>query len=404
MIYLDWASTSPPDEVVLAEAAALAASVFGNPSSKHQLGETAKARLDEARALLASAIEPAALPRGGSSPTWPRIAFTGSGSEADAIPLLAMLRQALEARRDSRIKNLHLVASEIEHPAIYEEARLLKSLGIGLSLVKPAKDGRLRPESIAGAMTADTALVCVMAVNNETGAIQPIAEIAAAVASTAKTLGRPCPRIHVDAVQALGKLPFSPASLGISSAAFSAHKIRGPRGVGALWSAQGIEALAVGGAQEGGTRAGTENLQGAWAFACCARRHAETMERRYAGARALETRLIEGLAALGGALPLPLGRAGMDERYSPYILSIAFPGLSGEVLARALADEGIAVSTGSACASNARHKGRRVLDAMGLESELGFSAIRISTGESTKAEDIDRFLETAHSLYRKLKP
>jgi Cysteine sulfinate desulfinase/cysteine desulfurase and related enzymes len=206
-------------------------------------------------------------------------------------------------------------------------------------------------------------------------------------------------------VQALGKIAFDPAGSGASSAAYSAHKIRGPRGAGALWIAEGhpIEPLALGGGQEQGLRPGTESLQGAWAFARVAQEHAESFASRVASARELESRLFAGLAAIPGALPLPLGRASGDERYSPFVLSIAFPGLSGEVLVRALSDKGIAVSTGSACSSNAKHAGRRVLEAMGLPAPLALSAIRVSTGELTAGRDIDAFLEAAADAYRLLK-
>jgi cysteine desulfurase len=394
MTYLDWASTSPPEPAFLGEAARVAAESYGNPSSKHGLGAEARSRLEEARSRLASAI---GLPPGG------RLAFTGSGSEADGIPLLALLRQALSARRDGSIKRLHVVASSIEHAAVHEELLLLKSLGLGLSLVDPGPDGTLDPERIAAAVERDTALVAVMAVNNETGAIQPIARIAAAIKMAALALGRAAPRFHVDAVQALGKIAFSPAGAGASSAAFSAHKLRGPRGVGALWSAGSLEPLALGGGQEGGLRPGTESLQGAWAFAAAAEAAAASLDSGFRAARSFEARLLAGLASIPGVLALPLGRAAGDERYSPYILSLAFPGLSGEVLVRALSDEGVAVSTGSACSSNQRKGGRRVLEAMGLPEPLALSAIRVSTGGDTSPADIDLFLEKTAIAYRRLK-
>jgi cysteine desulfurase len=240
-------------------------------------------------------------------------------------------------------------------------------------------------------------------VNNETGAIQRVSETAAAVAEAARALGRKVPRIHADAVQALGKIPFSPEGLGVSSAAFSAHKIGGQRGIGALWYSGELEALAAGGGQEGGVRPGTESLQGAWAFAAAAEAAVAALDRNRERALALESRLFSGLAAIRGAAPLPLGRAAGDPRYSPFILSIAFPGLSGEVMVRALSDAGVAVSTGSACSSNSKRAGRRVLEAMGLDSDLALSAIRVSTGAGSSEPDIDRFLEAASEAYSKLR-
>jgi cysteine desulfurase len=397
MTYLDWAATSPPDLKILSEAALVAAEHFGNPSSKHALGLEAKSALESARSSLAAAVCGEAA-KG-------RFVFTGGGSEADAIALLSLLRQAMNARRDGSIKRLHLVATEIEHAAVYEQSLLLKSLGLELSFVRPEADGRVDPQKVAAAVEKDTALVAVMAVNNETGAIQPIAEIAKAVAEAAAAFGRKSPRLHVDAVQALGKVAFDPQAAGASSAAFSAHKIRGPRGTGALWVADAspIEALALGGGQEHALRPGTESIQGAWAFAEAAKTARASLDARRVHARELESRLLGGLSSIPGALALPVGRAAGDERYSPFILSAAFPGLSGEVLVRALSDKGIAVSTGSACSSNAKRAGRRVIEAMGVTPELALSAIRVSTGESTTSAEIDLFLEAASDAYRRLR-
>jgi cysteine desulfurase len=383
----------------LAQAAGIAVESFGNPSSNHKLGLEAKSVLELARRQLAAVLYAQTHGEKG------HLIFTGGGSEADAIALLAVLRQAMNARRDGSIKRLHIVTTEIEHAAVYEEAHLLKALGLDLSFVKPESDGRVDPQKIAAAVEKDTALVAVMAVNNETGAIQRIAEIAQAITGAAAAFGRKSPRFHVDAVQALGKIAFDPQAAGVSSAAFSAHKIRGPRGVGALWVADGapIEPLALGGGQEAGLRPGTESIQGAWAFAQAADAAAKSFDARMALARKLEARLLSGIAAIPGALALPSGRVAGDPRYSPFILSIAFPGLSGEVLVRALSDSGIAVSTGSACSSNSKRSGRRVIEAMGVAPRLALSAIRVSTGDLTTCAEIDIFLEAASDAYRRLK-
>jgi cysteine desulfurase len=403
--YLDWASTTPPDASMLEDAVRVAAEVYGNPSSRHGPGAEARAKLDEARSRLASAIGLPKQPRE-SGALAGRLVFTSGGTEADGIPMLAVLRSALNARRDGSIKRLHVVTTEIEHAAVYEEAHLLESLGLGLSFVAPRADGLVDPQAIAEAVEKDTALVSVMAVNNETGAIQDLAGIGRAISAASAAFGRQAPRFHTDAVQALGKVELRlgrPGESGPDSAAFSAHKLRGPRGIGALWTASPPEPIALGGGQEWALRPGTENLQGAWAFAAAAEAARASFPERAARARALEARLFEGLAAIQGALALPLGRRAGDPRYSPFVLSLAFPGLSGEVLARALADDGVAVSTGSACSSNSKRKGRRVLAAMGLGEDISLSAIRVSTGELTAEADIDRFLEAASAAYRKLK-
>ena len=395
MIYLDWASTSLPDRELLVEAVGIAADFPGNPSSPHALGRAAKEKLEDARKGILARL-------GRASPAQ-SLVFAGSGSEADAIPLLALARKA---SKDGSTP--HILVSAIEHAAIHEELPILKRLGVESTLVFPGADGLIDPAALEKALRPETEAVFVMAVNNETGAIQPLAEIVKAVQTRAAILGKRRPRIHADAVQALGKMSFAPAELGLDSAAFAAHKLRGPRGIGALWLGRPLEPLVLGGGQEGGMRPGTESLQAAWAFRACLDRAIGALEARVSAARALESRLIEGLLDMG-ALPLPLGREPGDARYSPFILSAAFPGLSGEVFARALAagcaeaPDGVAVSTGSACSHNARTKGRRILEAMGLPEALSFSSIRVSTGDLTTEGDIEAFLKAARRLYTALK-
>ncbi|MEI6388713.1 MAG: aminotransferase class V-fold PLP-dependent enzyme [Spirochaetota bacterium] len=397
MTYLDWAATAVPDSGLLIEAAELALAFPGNPSSSHAAGKAAKARLEEARHRLVGAL--------GAGAAEGSLIFAGSGSEADAIPLLALINKA---RRDGT--RPHVVASSIEHPAIHEQLQNLGKLGIDLTWVDPGPDGLIEPRRIALALRPETALCCVMAVNNETGAIQPIAGIIGAVKDVAAKSHRKRVRVHVDAIQALGKIPFEPAVLEVDFTAFSAHKIRGPKGVGALWLSEAVarafEPLAAGGGQEGGLRPGTESLQGAWAFSRAAATAVTGLASGLATAGAHEARLIEGLLTIG-AIPLPLGRRPGDPRFSPYILSVTFPGLSGEVLARALDSYGdaggIAVSTGSACSSNARKKGRPVLEAMGLDGNLALGAIRVSTGSLTTDDDIGIFLEAVAVLHPRLR-
>jgi cysteine desulfurase len=402
-IYLDWAATSPPDRSILEECLDLSCSSFGNPSSTHGRGKEAGLLLENTRNSLAGTIEntghnesrrPNAKPRG-------TIVFTGSGTEADQIPLLAVLRAALS--KPAGIRDCHMVVTAIEHPAVFAQAKLLEQLGIRLSVVNPEANGQVEPEKIRKALCPQTRLVAVMAVNNETGAVQNIGEIGRLVQEARKALGYREILFHVDYVQALGKLRFSLDPALVGSAAFSAHKIGGPRGAGALWLSKEMEVLGAGGGQEGGMRSGTENLFGALAFARCAVKAAENLEERLVKARRLEAALIEGIRKIPGARILPEGRMPGDQGFSPWIISVAFPGLSGEVLARALSDEGIAVSTGSACSHLERKRGHRVLDAMGIHPELSFSSLRISTGESTGADDIEYFLAKAADLYRRLK-
>lgn len=319
-----------------------------------------------------------------------RLSFTSGGTESDHIPLLACL-----LKKEKR----SIVISAIEHSAVDEQATILETLGIEVRRVQPDCDGFIEPAVLADKVTRDTVLVSVMTVNNETGAIQPIAGLVEAVSNATK--GGRKPFFHTDAVQALGKIPFSPSVLGVDGAAFSAHKLGGPRGIGALYLSRPLKVLASGGGQENGIRAGTHNLAGAEALAKAAARSRQEAGQALELARVLETRLIDGISSIPGATPVPSSRKAGNPRYSPYILCVAFPGLGGETMMRVLDDEGIAVSTGSACSSGKQE--RRVLQAMNIDQDLSFSSIRISTGRSSTAEDIDTFLDKASSLYARYK-
>jgi len=375
--YLDWAASAPPYPDILQEATTLAVGSFGNPSSLHAAGRTARTALDDARAAFGRVV--------GAEPG--RIVFTSGGTEADSIALLSAV--ASKGRRS-------VVISAIEHAAVYEQARVLEEFGFKVTRVKPDADGVVDPGAVADAVGPDTAMVAVMAVNNETGAVQPVGRIVEAVRAATAGSGR-SPFIHCDAVQALGAIGFDAAAIGVDGAAFSAHKLGGPRGVGALYLGKGVTPLVRGGGQEGGVRPGTHNTPGAWAFSRAAERAAAARGAALTRAGEHERAILDGLRSIPGAAPLPLTRRPGDERYSPYIVCATFPGLSGEVLARLLDEAGVAVSTGAAC-SGAK-KERRVLDAMGVARELSFSSIRISTGRDTTGEDIALFLERAASAY-----
>lgn len=375
--YLDWAATAPPYADILEQATMHATTNYGNPSSQHRAGAAARELLEGARADLAAVI--------GTEPG--RVLFTSGGTESDTIVALSTMTSAAPKS---------IVISAIEHAALYEQARILKSLGTAVILVRPDRDGLVDPAAVAAAIRPDTALVAVMAVNNETGAIQPIKAIVDAVHEAAAQSRRQ-PFIHCDAVQALGKIPVDVEAWGVDGAAFSAHKLGGPRGCGALYLRRPIAPLSCGGGQESGMRPGTHNTPGAWAFAQAALRAASTLDANIARARRLEGLLIDGVASIPGARIVPESRRPGDARYSPYIVSVAFPGLGGETMQRLLDEAGIAVSTGAACSGS--KKERRVLDAMGIAPALSFASIRVSTGRSTTDEDVDALLEAARTAY-----
>lgn len=389
-VYLDWAATTPYDTEILHKAFELSLEAYGNPSSSHWAGKQAKNLLESSRVRLLSAL---GMNKGS-------LVFTASGTEADHIPLLAFLtyykHNALKG------KKIHFIISGIEHAAIDCQARMLEKIGIEISWVAPDSRGHIMPEAVASHIRKETVLICVMAVNNETGAIQNIRGISALIDQAARILKIKKPWFHVDAIQMFGKLPIAEYCFGADSIAISAHKIRGPKGVGGLWLDRPIESFVCGGGQEQDIRPGTENLFGALAFSFAGEKAQQLQKTFIAHTQALEQRLLEGVAQIKGAIVVP-ERKPRDDGFVPSIISISFPGLGGETMVRALSDRGIAISTGSACSSHHKEKGRRILDAMGIPPDISFSTIRVSTGLLTSEHDIDIFLEQAEDLYRTLK-
>jgi cysteine desulfurase len=379
--YLDWAASAPPDPAALEMARDVALAFFANPSSPHATGHESEQRLQEARAQFARAIH--ADPR--------EIIFTSGGTESNTSLLLSLLdRHRLGGVERQKS---HIVITAIEHASIFEQSRSLERHGISCTIVHPRPDGHVDPAAIADALTEDTLLVSAMLVNNETGAIQDIAAIAAAVRDRSAHRGRKI-LLHADAVQALGKIPFSPAALGIDAASFSGHKIGAPRGIGALYLKQNVAPgfLPKGGGQESGRRPGTENLPGICAFALAAERRVAGLQEALAAAHGCANRLMIGLRQIKGGWLFPLARSNDDfTAYSPYIVSAGFPPLPAEVVVRIADENGFCISTGSACSSKKKDR-TRVLESMGIDAETARSAVRISIGSATTPDQIDAFL------------
>jgi len=375
MIYLDWAASAPPEPAALAAAADMAAACPANPSSPHPAGRAAAAALEDARRRLAALL-------GGGG-----IVFTSGATESNSLVLLSVLGRA----RSAPGRPPAVVVSGIEHASVHDQAERLAALGAACRVVRAGPDGRVRPDDVAAAVDRDTAVVSVMLVNNETGAVQPVADIARAARTAAG------PRrlvVHTDAVQAFGKIPLDPGALGVDAASLSAHKLGGPRGIGALWLRGGLAlpVLAAGGAQERGLRPGTENVAGAAGFAAAAEVRLTRLAADAERARSLAARLVRGLAAAPGARLFPGIRAdGESELFSPWIVCFGFPPLPGEVVVRLAGERGICIASGSACSSRKRIK-TRVLEAMGHDRMTALSAVRVSTGPATSAADIEALL------------
>ncbi len=386
MTYLDWAATALPDPQVIEAYARAAVEYSGNPSSPYPAGKAARSALEDARARSAAVL-------GCRSE---QLAFTSGGTEANAIVLLSKLLLREPGT---------LLVSGLEHPSVAETAAILGSQGWKLKEIPPDPDGRISSGKITKALeqNPDIRLVAVMGVNNETGAIQPLPELIAAVRSfqTEKTNGRPI-HFHADLVQAAGKIPVNLGKLDVDTASFSAHKFRGPRGIGLLYHRNPkFEAFIRGGGQEHGVRPGTENTAGAVAIALALELHGSPPpEVQENGAWLLKELITRpGLAGKAKIVPEIRGQltsaevaADASQNYAPGIIAVSFPPIPGEVLARVLAESGYSVSTGSACSNNKKGKLPKAMLAMKVPKTIATGMIRISIGGITTREELEEFL------------
>jgi len=368
-VYLDHNATTPPlPEVVQAMADCLTRT-FGNPASLHVEGHAARAVVDLARARVAALVNAAPA----------EIVFVGGGSEADALAMQTL------ALRDAGRRQV--VATAIEHQAVLTSCRALEQRGIELTLVRPGTDGVVAPAAIAAALTDRTGVVAVMLANNDVGTLQPVETIAALAHGRGAF-------VHVDAVQAVGRVPVDFAALGADTLAISAHKLYGPKGVGALVVRH--QPLPVSGMPAaanlppvvlpGFRHAGTVNVPGVAGFGAACELARERLARRAEHDRRLRDRLEAGLCAA-----VPGVRVNGDaERRLPNTLSVSFEETDGVTLAAALDRRGFAVSTGAACSGG---DPSHVLRAMGLTVARITGTLRFSVGESNTETDIDRAIE-----------
>jgi len=371
-VYLDHNATTPVADEVREAMLPFLGEACGNPSSIHGYGNQARVAVEAARRVVAQALNCTAR----------RVIFTGGGSEADNLALRGAALASDGSRR-------HLVVSSVEHPAVLATARALAEAGYRLTLLPVNREGVVEPGLLEDAIRPDTLLVSVMLANNETGALQPVRELAA-IAHARGAL------FHCDAVQGFGKIPVDVEELGVDLLALSAHKIHGPKGVGALYVGKEVPLapLITGGGQERGMRAGTENVPGVVGFA----RAVELFQKRLYGdepARVarLRDRLEEGIRAL-----LPGARRNGPEKLRlPNTLNMTLPEIRGESLVLFLDRRGIAFSSGSACKSGNPDPSHALL-AMGLSAQEAHCSVRFSLGTANCGEEIDYVLESLREL------
>ncbi len=392
--YLDNSATTAQYEEVTAVMLEAVKDFYGNPSSLHRMGIEAEKAVKASRQIIAHMM----------GAVDDEIYFTSGGTESDNT---AIFGAAYALRRAGR----HIVTTCIEHPAVLEAFKALEGLGFETDYVEPDRNGVVSAQAVGAALRDDTVLVSVMHVNNETGAVQPIDEIGAMLAGREHTV------FHCDAVQSFGKIPVLPRRMMADSVAVSGHKIHGPKGTGILWVSgkKRILPLLHGGGQERGMRSGTENVPGIVGIAKAAELAEKHMHENFERVERLRNLLLEGILSeipdvrINSPVEVS-GKAAEKEMAClseclPYILNVSFAGTRGEVLLHMLEQDGIYVSTGSACSSNSKKKGSHVLKAMKLTDDEIEGAVRFSLScLNTKAEieETIEHLKAAVSKNRKM--
>ena len=385
MIYVDYAATSPPDPQVLAAMLRIEQTVWANPSSVHELGRAARREVEDARQRVAALI---------GAPDATGIYFTSSGTEANNLAILGVARFHDEPGQ--------IVTTAIEHASVLEPLAALEKAGWQIVRIQPDETGFVHPEDVIRAVSPQTALVCVMAVNNEVATMQAVAEIGEF------TAGEGVP-LHVDAVQAAGVVPIDVSTWHADFVTLSAHKLYGPKGVGALWVRGGVRPapLLFGGAQERRLRPGTEDVAAIAGFGVAAELAQRAIDDRWQRLRTLRLQLVAGLSAQVAGI-LWNGAAAVPERPRlqpgqsvPGIVNLAVPDIDAETMLFNLDLEGIAAAAGAACSAGSLEPSH-VISAMG-RPELAGSSVRLSLGTPTTTVDVDRVVQVIATVTRRIR-
>lgn len=376
-IYLDNSATTPLDPRVRVAMEPFLGAAFGNPSSLHREGKKAREAVDTARAQVASLM--------GASPS--EVIFTGSGTEADNLAVLG-----------SCVKNepAHIITTVLEHAAILETCRFLKTRGAKIDYLPVDSKGIVEPENLRKILRPETRLVSVMTASNIIGTIQP-------VESLAKITKEHGSLFHTDAVQACGKIPINVSTTPFDLVSLSAHKLHGPKGIGALYIRDGVhlDPIVFGGGQERGLRSATENVAGIVGFGVAAELAQKELAAEAARLREFRQQILHDprLDSCGTFL---IGHA---ENRLPGHLCLGFHGLEHEMLKLSLLldEEGVAVSTGSACSSNHSGSTFNILSEMGFDEARSQGLLRVTLGRFTTAEDVARFIHILSAAVAKLR-
>lgn len=363
-VYFDNSATTKPYEEVIEAVASTMRDYYGNPSSTHKLGMMAEKKLNECRDIIEKTI----------NASREEIIFTSGGSESNNLFIKGFVKPGT-----------HIITSVIEHPSVLNACKELEREGCSVTYLRVDSNGRIDLKELENSINSNTQLVTIMHVNNEIGVVQDIDTIGNIIKEKTSRA-----KFHVDAVQSYGKYQIDVRKSKIDLLSCSAHKIHGPRGAGAAYVRKGLtpKALITGGGQEKNFRSGTENLSGSVGFAVAAEKIYNTLVKNFDEVRELKAYFIEKLKDIKGVKI----NSDLSEKFSPYILSVSFTGVRGEVLLHALEEKEIYVSTGSACSSKDT-KESHVLKAIGLKPQELQGTIRFSFSKDNTKEEVDYVIE-----------
>jgi len=394
-VYLDYAATAPADERVIKAMEPYFRRFFGNPSSLHYFGQQARGAMETAREKIAHLI--------GAQPE--EIVFTGGGTEADDFALKGVACAA-------KLSGNHFITTKIEHSAILNSAKFLTKQaclpclpagrpdrqGFVVTYLSPQKDGLIKPENLRAALTDKTILISIMHANNEVGTIEPIKKLAEVIKKFRGA--KKFPLFHIDAVQTVGHIPVDVNELGVDLLSISAHKLYGPKGVGALYVRKGItlEPFIHGGEQERGRRGSTENVAGIVGFGKACELAEQEMDAERIRLAKLRDYFIKEVMSKIERVTLN----GHATKRLPNNINLSFESIEGESMMLSLDLAGIACSTGSACSSNTLEPSHVML-ALGVNPEMAHSSLRFTLGKETTKQDLDYTVNQLVKIIKRLR-
>lgn len=386
-VYADNAATTPLSEIAFNAMKPWLTEHYGNPSSLYRMGREAKEAINEARRVVAKCLN-AAMPVNEKNDYAPgEILFTGGGSQADNLAIRGFMHGPSSKGRK------HIITSKIEHHAVLYTCEALEKEGYRVTYLNVDKEGRVDLEQLKNELSEDTALVSIMAANNEIGTIQPLKQIA----ELAHSVGA---KFHTDAVQAVGHMHIDVQEMGIDMLSLAGHKFRGPRGTGVLYVKNGIqlEPLVYGGGQERGLVSGTENTAGFIGLAAAMQDACEHLDEKMGYVKKLTDKLVKGIME-----NIPYSHyTGDPVNRLPGTASFVFEAIEGEGLILRLDNAGVCGSTGSACSTGSLDPSH-VLMAIGLPHEIAHGSLRLTLGEQNTEEDVDYVIETVTDVVKTLR-